>query len=74
MKTHYKFIHFAKHEDFDTAWWCHNNRTGGTLGMVEWYRPWKQYIFNAHDDSLFSADCLQDIIHFMSQLESPPSV
>lgn len=61
----YKFIHF---EETATFWFCKNNKSGAILGRVEWYYPWKQYIFEPSGSALFSADCLADIQHFMGQL------
>jgi hypothetical protein len=40
------------------------------LGIIEWYSPWRQYIFSPDDDTLYSAECLQDISNFISKMMS----
>jgi hypothetical protein len=72
MKTKYKFIYFEKAnwktEGFK-VWRCLNSKSSNTLGYVEYYLLWKQYIFEAYADSIvFSASCLDDISHFLKQL------
>jgi hypothetical protein len=70
MKTSYRFIHFV--QSARGPWACRNNKTGVLLGVVHFYHPWKQYVWQqAGPDRVFSADCLTDIAHFMSQLEKP---
>ena len=32
------------------------------------FLPWKQFVFAADPDTVFSADCLRDIQDFMEQL------
>ena len=73
MKTRYKYIYFEKDvitkNSNHPMWLCCNNKTDIQLGKIEWYAPWRQYCFEAHDELVvFSKSCLQDICHFMSQL------
>lgn len=69
MKTKYRFIHFEQ-TILKGFWNCINNKSKTVLGVVSYYKPWKQYVFNAEDASnIFSQDCLADIIDFMKQLE-----
>lgn len=66
MKTKYKYIHFR---EFPGYWSCKNNKSKVTLGIVEYYRPWKQWCYIPFSTSVvFSADCLDDISHFLGQL------
>ena len=68
MKTKYRFIHFEQ-TILVGIWNCINNRHSTILGVVSYYTPWKQYVFNAEDTGdIFSQDCLEDIIDFMKQL------
>ena len=72
MKTKYRFIHFSP-TILDGIWNCVNNRHQTVLGVVSYYKPWKQYVFNAEDPAdIFSQDCLEDIIDFMKQLNKEP--
>ena len=69
MKTTYKYIHFEQ-ATLDRVWNCINNKHKIVLGVVSYYLPWKQYVFNAlYSDDVFSQDCLEDIIDFMKQLD-----
>jgi hypothetical protein len=70
MKTSYRFIHFV--QSARGPWACRNNKTGVLLGVVHFYHPWRRYVWQqSGPEGVFSADCLTDIAHFMSQLEKP---
>lgn len=70
MRTKYKYIHFEKLLDAKsrTYWFCKNNKSKRGLGIVEYYKPWRQYVFEAYGDCVFNIDCLNDIVDFMKQL------
>jgi len=75
MKTKYKFIHFEPMEWLDTGktkhFDCKNNNDNYSLGIVEWERGWRQYIFSSSGaDVIFSVGCLLDIIDFINQLKN----
>lgn len=38
-----------------------NKQSGDVLGTIRWYRPWRQYIFEASLGCVFNAGCLQTI-------------
>lgn len=42
-----------------------HGRSGAPLGYVEWYKPWKQYVFQPQQDTEFSPDCLRALAKFM---------
>lgn len=68
MKTRYKFIHFEM-TYLKSVWTCFNNKSKAALGIVEYYKPWKQWVFSAEDQiDVFSISCLEDILDFMKQL------
>lgn len=73
MKTRYRFIHFTERTGPDGAFWeCANNRNGCVLGYCNHYPSWNQWVFEQSGPGVvFSADCLQDIAHFMGQLPKP---
>ncbi len=73
MKTVYKYIKFV-HPIFDKlSWSCVNKRHGDLLGTVRWSSGWREHVFIAiSDDIVFSASCLDDISHFMKQLNEKP--
>lgn len=69
-KTKYKFIHFLL-EPTGRAYLCLNNKTNSYLGEVDFYKPWKQWVFSAWDEScVFSHECLTDIADFLRQLNT----
>jgi hypothetical protein len=48
-----------------------NNRSNDMLGYIQYYAPWRQYVFSPYsvDESLvFSTGCLADIQHFINEL------
>lgn len=68
MRMKYKYISFEQ-TIMGGFWNCTNNKSATVLGVVSYYKPWKQYVFNAENASdIFSQDCLEDIIDFMKQL------
>ena len=71
MKTKYKFIHFVKIEDKPktSVWDCKNSKYGSRLGVVGYEPGWRQYCFYSVGDVVFSVGCLDDIKHFIGQLE-----
>lgn len=73
MKTRYKHINFKeKSEQLDPdkpVYICRNNRTGGVLGTVVYYPPWRKYEFIGEEGAGFDISCLADIIHFIKQLK-----
>jgi len=69
----YKYIHFEKRVNPETKkefYACCNNKTGDVLGFVSFYKPWEQLVFNqAVQESVFSKDCLLDIVDFIGKQE-----
>lgn len=43
-----------------------NNRSGDQLGIISWYKPWREYVFSSKDDCVFNNTCLMDILDFMN--------
>ncbi len=35
------------------------------IGLLAWYKPWKQYAFSSHERAVFNKSCLRDIIDFI---------
>ena len=74
LQTKYKHIHFVHVMDKTTTseWTCNNNSTGDLLGTVKWYSNWRQYVFIPIFlvPTVFSVSCLEDINHFIGQLEA----
>ena len=71
MKTRYKYIHFEKESQPGKRpiYGCFNNKTDDHLGFVEWYSPWRTWVFTAYSEAcVFNASCLGDVSHFLKQL------
>lgn len=70
LKTKYKYVFFNWIEDKPktSVWQCRNQTTGGLLGIVKWYNPWRQYCFYPESDCVFNMNCLEDINDFIGQL------
>ncbi len=67
MQTRYTHIHFAPYANGST-WLCLTNRAGDLLGTVELYQPWQEHCFYPEPGTLYSAGCLDDVAHFLRQL------
>jgi len=47
------------------------NRNGKyILGIIEWYGPWRQYVFQSKEIIVWNKDCLQDVINVINQLKT----
>lgn len=60
-----------KHIRFDEAgllYSIRNNRSGGALGVVFWYAPWKQWCARFDENTVWSQDCLEDVRTFINSL------
>ena len=70
MKTEYQFIRFESlHSVTKTSRWaCVNKSSGHSIGVVEWYGPWRQYCYFPEVDTVYSDGCMEDIQHFIRQL------
>jgi len=70
MKLRYQHIHFIKvdQKPRTSVWTCRNNRTGGELGRIRWYGPWRQYCYFPVAQAVYSQGCLQDICSFLAEL------
>jgi hypothetical protein len=35
------------------------------IGIISWYKPWKQYVFSSREGCVFNNSCLRDVLDFM---------
>lgn len=42
-----------------------HSRNGDTIGMVEWYARWSEYVFQPESDAALSHQCLRDMAMFL---------
>jgi len=71
MQTRYAHIHFVVigEKPKTKVWECRNNKTGGRLGEISWYGPWRKYCVDFEPGCVFDDGCLGDLIHFLNQLK-----
>lgn len=62
----------AKYIEFDEVmpppkgiWVIRNKRSDTIIGKIEWYSPWRRYVADFEEGSIWSEDCLQDIRQFI---------
>ncbi len=44
-----------------------NNKKGDVIGWIDYHPQWKQYIFISQRNSIWSVDCLEDVINFIKK-------
>lgn len=37
----------------------------GQLGLISFYKPWKQYVFSSQPECVFNNSCLRDVLDFI---------
>jgi hypothetical protein len=42
-----------------------NNRNKGQIGIISFYKPWKEYVFSSIPDCVFNIGCLRDVLDFI---------
>ncbi len=42
-----------------------NNRSKTQIGIISYYKPWKEYVFSSKEDCVFNNTCLSDVINFI---------
>ena len=72
----YKFITIAQDngESFVgmPVYRIRNNRSGDQLGIISYYKQWKQYVFSSREECVFNNSCLRDVLDFIEN-EIPKS-
>lgn len=67
----YKYIRFVKTEPKKprktSIWSCRNKSAEFELGIIEWYRGWRQYCYFPSITGVYSAGCLDDISDFIKK-------
>ena len=76
----YRYIHVCRDAQLDTwegkpIWYIFNNRTSEALGRILWYKPWKRWIAQFDESSIWSTDCLvcvSDALDRLARQEKDP--
>jgi len=69
-RTKYMTFRLIDKKPKTTEWCVENNKSGGTLGFIEWYGPWRQYVFTPLEECVFNNDCLSEIATFLTDLNA----
>jgi hypothetical protein len=43
----------------------YNRKSGAQLGIISWYKPWKEYVFSSQPECVFNNSCLRDVLDFI---------
>lgn len=43
----------------------YNNKGNDQIGIISWYKPWKQYVFSSEPECVFNNSCLRDVLDFI---------
>ncbi|MDD5589074.1 MAG: hypothetical protein PHP92_03420 [Candidatus Nanoarchaeia archaeon] len=43
----------------------YNNKSDDQIGILSFYKPWKQYVFSSQPECVFNNSCLYDVLDFM---------
>ena len=70
MKTVFAYIQFKQIQTGGktSSWEIINIKSGGVLGWLGWYGPWRQYCSELRPDVVFSAGCHDDVSAFIKEL------
>ena len=44
-----------------------NKKNSAHLGIISYYKPWKQYVFSSKLECVFNKDCLLDVLNFIDE-------
>jgi len=65
----YKYINICNKQDelFEGkfVYRIYNNKSNAQLGIISFYKPWKQYVFSSQPECVFNNSCLHDVLDFM---------
>jgi hypothetical protein len=72
MEKRYKYISIKQvnEEMFNNhpVYRIFNNKIGDQIGMISFYKPWKEYVFSSIEDCVFNNTCLYDVLDFIDNV------
>jgi len=73
MDKRYGYINIrqVENEEFNKkpVYRIFNNRSKNQLGIISWYKPWKEYVFSSKEGHVFNNTCLLDVLDFLSLIK-----
>ena len=68
MSKYIKFVHIEPGNIEKPNYWdVINKKEGDSLGRIQYYATWKRFCFFPASGSVFSVECLEDIIAFIKE-------
>lgn len=68
----YKYITIRqnKNEEFEKhpVYRIYNNKSGLQIGILSYYKPWKEYVFSSNEQCVFNNTCLRDVLNFIENI------
>ncbi len=65
----YKFITIKQYGDetFEKhpVYRIYNNKSDDQIGIISFYKPWKEYAFSSKEHCVFNNSCLRDVLDFI---------
>jgi hypothetical protein len=58
----FKHIVIKKEND---SWLVYNKHSKEMIGSIFYYKPWKKYVYEPQNDTVYDESCLADILQFM---------
>jgi len=43
---------------------------GATLGLIKWYGPWRQFVLEAYDCTVWSGGCLAEVLDALEKIKA----
>ena len=69
VKTKYKYIKFD-YQPMSGKWLITNHRYNEHIGLISYDKKWKEWELVPFEDTGWTIECLEDVIHFIKQLNS----
>ena len=69
MSKHVEFVDEGPSASGKTMTRSVRSKSGGDLlGLISWYGPWRQYVFQPQPQTVFSHDCMLSISRYCYSL------
>jgi len=71
-----KWIYFERTEEKvkTQVWDVINKSSEEPLARIEWYFPWRQYVFYPEPETVYNDGCLETIIAFIKRLNKEKKI
>jgi len=68
MESKYLLFKLIEEKRKTKVWVVEETKYGNILGTIQWYSPWRQYVFETFIDTIFSWDCLKAVSEFLKKV------